>query len=85
MKLDDDTKQVLQDCQAYLMEDDPIQFPVPDQLNHRRSGSRDKTSHDRPSNGRRHSFKNAIVPDPTTGDDMDASLRYLPSTVDRSL
>lgn len=60
-RLDSDTRQLLKDCQAYLMTDeDPVEGG---QKIQRRATLHDKKAKDRGKQERRHSFKHAIGPD----------------------
>ena len=61
-KLDDDTRQLLQDCQAYLMHSEPNEKTQT--KDEQRLNPLEKKSRNRSLRERRHSFKQAVIPDP---------------------
>lgn len=60
-KLDDDTRQLLHDCQAYLMHGDGGELLPREEKHSQRSTPHEKKHKDRPLKERRHSFKNAVA------------------------
>lgn len=73
-KLDSDTRQLLHDCQAYLMHGDGSDMLPSVEEKHQRSTPHVKKHKNQPLKERRHSFKNAVVQHPDHQESSASSL-----------